>query len=70
MSAASGIKIIIDMRERDVIREMGGSSFETKALPVGDIWITSEAADASGVAGIILERKTIADMQASIKDGR
>ncbi len=64
------------MRERDVIREIGQLPFETKALPVGDIWITGgelQPTDVSGIApttGVILERKTIADMQASIKDGR
>lgn len=71
------------MRERDVIREMPRDLiFETKALPVGDIWILGaidesvlevSSADISGTRipkGLILERKTIADMQASIKDGR
>jgi ERCC4-type nuclease len=41
----------------------------TAALPVGDVWIGCEGEHVAA-NGIILERKTVADFDASIKDGR
>jgi ERCC4-type nuclease len=42
----------------------------TAALPVGDVWIGCEGDGQIAANGIILERKTVADFDASIKDGR
>jgi ERCC4-type nuclease len=49
--------MILDTRERELITKL---QWETKMLPVGDIWI----------GPIIAERKTAADLEASILDGR
>jgi ERCC4-type nuclease len=74
---------IIDVRERDLIRLLGTP--QTQALPIADIWIgVEEATEATGGAGtgnavaiptlaknaILIERKTIRDLEASILDGR
>jgi ERCC4-type nuclease len=74
--------LIIDTREHALKRCLG-SGFTSKALTVGDIWIqrvellptgTSEAPQpaelAASVNGLIFERKSLADMQASLFDGR
>ncbi len=81
MIAAS---LIIDTREHALKRCLG-SGFTSKALTVGDIWIqrtellpqgTAEApqpqdtASAAALNGLIFERKSLADMQASLFDGR
>lgn len=53
----------VDTRERELSRKLG---WPVKTLPVGDIWI-----DVSGGKGsIVAERKTAADLEASILDGR
>jgi ERCC4-type nuclease len=73
---------IVDVRERDLIRLLG--SPKTQALPIADIWIgVEETQEATGGAGatantvptltkgaILIERKTIRDLEASILDGR
>ena len=79
MIAAS---LIIDTREHALKRCLG-SGFTSKALTVGDIWIqrvellptgTIEnpppAESAAALNGLIFERKSLADMQASLFDGR
>ena len=60
--------IWIDYRERSILSlTPTGKSFSP---PVGDIWI----GDLSGIhlaqGGVILERKTVADLEASFLDGR
>jgi crossover junction endonuclease MUS81 len=52
-------------------------TMETKNLPIGDIWLSeatkSEATKSEATSGtplVIVERKTIADLLSSIKDGR
>lgn len=89
--------LIIDTRERDLIRETTKRSFKTQSLPVGDIWIsllfqnTSQIGKESPQVGkenlqiaeeipqvdlsnfkveLVIERKTHADLLASLKDGR
>lgn len=56
---------IVDNRERDLIPLLDPVP-EIKALPVGDIWIGVQ----EGAKGIVIERKTIRDLEASILDGR
>jgi ERCC4-type nuclease len=67
--------ITIDVREAELITQIkllveNSNSFKqhiikTEALPIGDIVISNDTEDK-----IIIERKTIADLLASIKDGR
>ena len=67
--------ITIDVRETELITQIkllveNSNSFKqhiikTEALPIGDIVISNDTEDK-----IIIERKTIADLLASIKDGR
>ena len=67
--------ITIDVREAELITQIkqlveNSNSFKqhtikTEALPIGDIIISNDSEDK-----IIIERKTIADLLASIKDGR
>ena len=70
------IETILDMRERDLMRDIDKSKvpFTTKALSVGDVWINvgtdSTDISANSMQGLVLERKTLSDLVASIKDGR
>lgn len=64
--------IKIDMRERELIEEVNkllpnyeGIEIKIENLPLGDMILSSDDKDF-----IILERKTVADLSASIKDGR
>lgn len=52
--------MIIDTREHDAIALLHDVPIEIKQLPVGDIWI----------GDLIIERKSIRDLEASILDGR
>jgi ERCC4-type nuclease len=67
--AALEARIRLDMRETGLFAAFTVKP-PTAALPVGDVWIG--CADDGHIAanGIILERKTVADFDASIKDGR
>lgn len=58
---------IIDNRERDLLEQFNKNNIEieTKNLDIGDIIIQFD-----NVEEIIIERKTIKDLAASIKDGR
>ena len=62
------MSITIDYREQDIITYITERyptiSIQTANLQVGDILITSE------LDTLVFERKTIADLAASIKDGR
>ena len=53
--------MILDSREHKLIEFLPGATVQT--LPVGDIWIGDEK-------GLIIERKCVADLEASILDGR
>jgi ERCC4-type nuclease len=69
------LKLTIDVRERDLIeccrtimtKHSLTDSLVCESLPIGDIIISN--AD-TGEDLIIIERKTLADLAASIKDGR
>jgi len=57
------MSIILDVRERALIELM--QDVQTLQLPVGDIWIGKDQP-----GGLVIERKTTADFEASILDGR
>ena len=61
-------RIRLDMRETG-LRSALTVAPPTGALPVGDVWIGCSGEEVAA-NGIILERKTVADFDASIKDGR
>ena len=61
----------LDTRETELIKIL---DLPVRQLPVGDIWITSETETETGIEtetkGLIIERKSIRDLEASILDGR
>ena len=59
------MKIILDIRENALIEKLG-ENIEKQQLPLGDVIIQSD----DGKNIVIIERKSIADLLASIKDGR
>jgi ERCC4-type nuclease len=61
-------KIWIDCREQDLIKLMEDKKVDItiKSLDIGDVIIVDE----NDVELLIIERKTIQDLEASIKDGR
>jgi ERCC4-type nuclease len=61
------MSVILDTREHELVNRM--PDLPTKTLPVGDIWIGLSGEDILP-GGIVLERKTVADMEASMSDGR
>jgi ERCC4-type nuclease len=58
---------ILDTRERELIRILG---WPTRPLPVGDVWIGVDLSGNLNAGGIVAERKSVADLEASILDGR
>ena len=56
----------VDVRETDLIPLLANIKVVTEALPIGDIIICDDA----GQEKLIIERKTVSDLIASIKDGR
>lgn len=66
------MSLIIDNREHALIRALQASAIphEVKALTVGDVWIQTAAAEQQQTKGLIVERKALADLQASLFDGR
>ena len=58
---------LIDTRERDLIPLL--SPWPTRTLPVGDIWIGMNG-DNIRTGGLVIERKSTDDLEASIMDGR
>ena len=57
------------MRESELILQLGPLQPTIKSLPVADIWIgTTDQGITEG--GLIIERKSIKDLEASILDGR
>lgn len=59
------MSLILDNREHALIKALSaaGEQHDVKALTVGDVWI-------QGTKGLIVERKALADFQASLFDGR
>lgn len=62
------LPVRIDMRETALKAALMVAA-TSAALPVGDVWIGCSGENIT-TGGIILERKTVADFDASIKDGR
>jgi len=72
--------IKIDNRERELIKKCEDLlvavpafkelKIEIKQLPLGDIIICSNQNDNTQIDNILVERKTLSDLAASIKDGR
>lgn len=60
------IMICLDTREGELIQLLGGT---VKQLPVGDIWI-GDITEEEFTTGLIIERKSMRDFEASILDGR
>jgi len=60
--------MIIDYREKELIRLLPNE--QTKNLPVADIWISVTENQMPSEGGILIERKTITDFEASFLDGR
>jgi len=67
--------MILDSREHGLKALLPGASSET--LPVGDIWIgvssetaSSTSSSSTSSKGLIIERKSVADLEASVVDGR
>lgn len=67
MSATLKPTFVLDNRERELLQRLQGEP--TRALPVGDVWIGLSGEDIAP-GGIVAERKTAADLEASILDGR
>lgn len=72
MTSVTQVPWCCDNREHGLIPLLGGAS--VRQLPVGDIWISlsGETIAHPVIAhnGIVAERKTAADLEASILDGR
>lgn len=62
------MKLVLDHREHDLIAKLQGISVQhtIENLPLGDIAIQTDAGDLV----VLIERKTFADLFASLKDGR
>lgn len=60
--------MIIDYREKDLLEKIPNAI--SKNLDVGDIWIGTTETHLPQVGGILIERKTVNDLIASILDGR
>jgi ERCC4-type nuclease len=58
----------LDTRESELITLLDGMT--VKALPVGDIWVGVKEDGVMAEGGIVIERKSIRDLEASILDGR
>jgi hypothetical protein len=57
--------MILDNRERHLIPLLPADQITIQVLPIGDCWIGLEATN-----GLVIERKTIKDLEASVLDGR
>lgn len=58
---------LLDTRENELIKILNS---KTKQLPVGDIWIGVNEKEEFIEGGLVIERKSIRDLEASILDGR
>ena len=63
----SQLSCVVDTRERDLIPLL--CQWAVRTLPVGDIWVGLSGEDI-GPGGVVIERKTTDDLEASILDGR
>lgn len=60
----------LDTREGELIRLLQASEDTVKQLPVADIWIGITDTNTLSEGGLLIERKSIRDLEASILDGR
>jgi ERCC4-type nuclease len=61
----------LDNRERELVGLLEAPAEQVKALPVGDFWLGVDAsAGTPGAGGLVIERKSVRDLEASILDGR
>jgi crossover junction endonuclease MUS81 len=61
----------LDNRERELVTQLDASAEQVKMLPVGDFWLGVDAGTRAPVAGgLVIERKSVRDLEASILDGR
>lgn len=58
--------IVVDSREHNLIASFDSTEIKTQSLSIGDVIITDE----SDHIAIVIERKTLADLRASVFDGR
>ncbi len=63
----STVTTFVDTRERDLIPLL--APWPARTLPVGDIWIGLSGEEIRA-GGLVIERKTTDDLEASILDGR
>jgi hypothetical protein len=61
------MSMLCDIREREIIQRV--PSISTRTLPVGDIWIGLSGEHVCA-GGLVIERKAVTDLDASIIDGR
>lgn len=59
----------VDTREAELIRILGEKTI-TKQLPVADIWIGISEIETLSEGGLLIERKSIRDLESSLLDGR
>jgi ERCC4-type nuclease len=59
----------VDTREAELIRILGEETI-VKQLPVADIWIGISETETLSEGGLLIERKSIRDLEASLLDGR
>ena len=59
----------VDTREAELIRILGEKTI-TKQLPVADIWIGISETETLSEGGLLIERKSIRDLESSLLDGR
>ena len=62
------MSLLIDYRERELLSYLPPGT-STKNLPVGDVWLSVEGEEIQSY-GVMVERKTVADLEASLLDGR
>ena len=61
----------LDNRERGLVVGMEAPAEQVKMLPVGDFWVGVDVSAAAPVAGgLVIERKSVRDLEASVLDGR
>jgi len=61
---------LLDTRESDLIKILEGTEAIVKQLQVADIWLGVDLEGKIMEGGLIIERKSIKDLEASILDGR
>jgi len=61
------LSCVVDTRERELLPLL--SPWPSRTLPVGDIWIGLSGEEVTK-GGVVIERKTTNDLEASILDGR